>query len=138
MRVVPGVRPRMLCTTVLGTLTLAFSELPFDAEALPTRPGSALAAFNDRICALTSTSIFGTVYDTRPRSEVIHGSVTSQDSSCWLTLARTRFSGNLAADSQLLRTPRPVLVPPCSVKPLRSRALRLTSTPCQYCVRAGP
>ena len=35
-------------------------------------------------------------------------------------------------------TPRPVLVPPWTVTPPRSRAFAVTSTPCQYQVRAGP
>jgi hypothetical protein len=34
-------------------------------------------------------------------------------------------------------TPRPVDVPPEIVKPLCNRAFTLSSTPCQYWVRAG-
>jgi hypothetical protein len=34
--------------------------------------------------------------------------------------------------SQLSRTPRPVLVPPWMTTPLASRALAVTSNPCQY------
>ena len=40
--------------------------------------------------------------------------------------------------AQVFCTPRPVLVPPWTVKPPRSRAFAVKSTPCQYHVRAGP
>ena len=39
--------------------------------------------------------------------------------------------------AQVSCTPRPVLVPAWRMRLLRSRALKLVVTPCQYCVRAG-
>ena len=84
--------------------------------------------------ALTSTSIFGTVYEARPLNEVDHFSVTSHES----TRAVPSSSGSALVTAQLSRTARPVLVPPCTVMPLASRAVAVKSTPCQYAVRASP
>ena len=36
---------------------------------------------SDRMLALTSTSIFGTVYDASPLNDVVHFSVTSHEST---------------------------------------------------------
>src|SRR5689334_11741949 len=84
--------------------------------------------------ALTSTSIFGTVYDARPRSDVVHASATWHES--------TRFdpssSGSAWVIAQLSRTARPLLVPAWMLSPLIRRAVAVKSTPCQYEVRAGP
>ena len=43
-------------------------------------------------------------------------------------------SGTAALNAHESANLRPVLVPPCTVRPLRSRAFTLMSTPCQYCV----
>src|SRR5690349_13690326 len=84
--------------------------------------------------ALTSTSTFGTVYDARPRKDVAQASVTSHES----TRDEPRSSGSAFVTEQLSRTARPVLVPPCTVRPIGNRAVTLKSTPCQYDVRAEP
>ena len=77
--------------------------------------------------ALTSRSIFGIVYDASPRNDVDHFSVTSHES----TRAVPRSSGSASVTSQLSRTARPVLVPPCRFSPDASRAVAVKSTPCQ-------
>ena len=43
-------------------------------------------------------------------------------------------SGKAARTAQLSGSRRPVLVPPCTVSPFRSRATTLTSTPCQFSI----
>ena len=88
----------------------------------------------ERMLALTSTSTFGTVYEARPLKEVVHFSATSHES----TRALPRSSGSARVRSHVSRTARPVLVPPCKVRPLASRAVPVKSTPCQYDVRASP
>src|SRR5687768_16109860 len=125
-----GSRPSSDCTTVFGTAVLALSDAPLVADVLPTKPGSAFAGFSERNCALTSTSSLGTVYVADPRTEVSHGSVTSQPRRSGLSM--------LTTESQVLRTPRPVVVPPCSMSPPRRRAVAEVVTPCQYCVRSSP
>src|SRR5687767_11997647 len=119
-----GTRPSSDCTSVLGTAALALSDAPLVADVLPTRPGSAFDGFSERNCALTSTSIFGRVYAADPRTEVSHGSVTSQPRGSGLSM--------LTTESQVLRTPRPVVVPPCNMSPPRRRAVADVVTPCQY------
>ena len=84
--------------------------------------------------ALTSTPIFGTVYEASPLNTVVHFSVTSHES----TRAVPRSSGSACVTSQLSRTARPVLVPPWIMKPFANRAVAVKSSPCQYDVRASP
>src|SRR5438105_12966935 len=43
-------------------------------------------------------------------------------------------SGIIARTAQLSWSLRPVLVPPCTVSPFRSRATTLRSTPCQFSI----
>lgn len=80
--------------------------------------------------ALACTSTTGIVTDASPRKLVIHGSVTAQLRGSGLSIFVTV--------SHRFRTPRPVLVPPWTMTPARGRAVSVTSTPCQYWVRAGP
>jgi hypothetical protein len=84
--------------------------------------------------ALTNTATFGRVYEARPLNDVANFSVTSHES----TRAVPRSSGSALVTLHRLRTPRPVLVPPCTFSPLASRAVAVKSTPCQYAVRASP
>src|SRR5258706_13858374 len=49
-------------------------------------------------------------------------------------LAPDPSSGKAARSAQASWSLRPVLVPPCTVIPLRSRATRLTSTPSQFSI----
>ena len=46
-------------------------------------------------------------------------------------------SGITAFSAHESESRRPVLVPPCTVRPFRSRALTPTSTPCQFSVCAA-
>src|SRR5262245_10774264 len=77
-----GRRPSACCTTRLGTGALALREVPLDADA---EPAPSAACGTERQFALTSTSIFGTVYATSPRACVIHGSTTLQAEIGWFT-----------------------------------------------------
>src|SRR6266850_3152776 len=97
-------------------------------------------------------STFGTTYVARPRSEVLNGSTTRQYGFCsppsraedvvvvtrvvWVatTFGQEYVSGRTARMAQLSCSLRPVLVPPCTVSPFRSRALTPTSTPCQFSI----
>ena len=118
-------------------MTLAFSDAPLVAEPPPTPP--MLFGFSDLNCALTSTSILGSVYAASPLKDVMTGSVTWHDACARHAPAPVpRCLGQVRLVSQVSRTPRPVLVPPWNVRPLASRAFSETFTPCQYCVRAGP
>ena len=85
---------------------------------------------------LTSTPIFGTVYDASPLKFVVHFSVTSHEST--RDVRDEQLSGSARVTAQLSRTARPVLVPPCTVNPFAKRAVAVKSTPCQYAVRASP
>ena len=97
-----------------------------------------LAFGTERTLALIRTSIFGTVYAASPRTSVAHGSVTWQIRLLLVDAGDHQQSRAAPSTSaQVSCTPRPVLVPAWSVRPLRSRAFRLVVTPCQYCVRAG-
>ena len=75
---------------------------------------------------------------------VLNGNETSQrekgtalvaDTSAWDgasgATVKSGVSGRTVATSHASATRRPVLVPPCSVRPPVSRALTFTSTPCQ-------
>src|SRR5678815_4209448 len=75
------------------------------------------------ITELSCTSIRGTVYATRPRSDVCHGDATLQ-----YGLSR-KLSGTAARISHQLFSTLPVLVPPENVMPLVERMLNVTSTP---------
>ena len=77
--------------------------------------------------ALTCTSTVGIRYDASPRNVVSQGSVTSHESSRLLPAN----SGCACHNAQILRTPRPVVVPICTVRLPRMRAVALKSTPCQ-------
>src|SRR5947209_7344334 len=44
------------------------------------------------------------------------------------------YSGRSARTAHASCSRRPVLVPPCTVRPLRRRATTLTSTPCQFSI----
>ena len=109
---------------------MADSDAPLVATELKIVDGCALAV--ERADALTSTSIFGTMYDTRPRALVSHRSSTLQELTCWvLTPGVISSSGNLAVMSQMSRCPAPELVPPWKVRPFLVLAVKLTSTPLQ-------
>src|SRR4026208_1458190 len=101
-----------------------------------------LFGLSDRTCALTSTSILGTVYAARALNDVITGSVTWHADFCvncdGAVPVPGIVSGRFLLVSQVSRTPRPVLVPPWKVMPFASRAFTDTFTPRQYCVRASP
>jgi hypothetical protein len=58
---------------------------------------------------------------------VDHFSVTAHES----TREVVSSSGSARVISQLSRTPRPVLVPPCRFSPMARRAVAVKSTPCQ-------
>src|SRR5688500_8370324 len=77
----------------------------------------------ERSVPLTSTSIFGIVYDARPRNVVWNGSTSRQLRGSGLSIS------TVVAQSSCID--RPVLVPPENVSPQRVRAFRVTSTPCQ-------
>src|SRR2546423_1387949 len=124
-----GNRPRVCCTTVLGRAMFAFRDAPFVAEFDPI---PMLALGTERTLALTRTPTFGMVYAVSPRNDVANGSLMSHESRRWLPST----SGSAATSAHVLIAPRPVDVPPETVMPLRNRAFTLTSTPCQYCVRA--
>src|SRR5204862_6575996 len=100
---------------------------------------------------LTCRPTLGIVYVTSPRYWVRYGSTTRQygfttDSGDVVLLpaaepaielfespvAPAPSSGNAARSAQASWYLRPVLVPPCTVIPLRSRATTFTSTPCQF------
>ena len=101
---------------------------------MPLLAFSLAVVFVDRIVVLARTSIFGMVYDARPRTAVIHGSVTSQASAELLPCSCGRARHN----AQVSRTPRPVTVPICRVTRPARRAVAFRSTPCQYAVRVSP
>ncbi len=93
--------------------------------------------------ALTSTSIFGTVYEARPRNVVSHGSEALQaDWPSTTPLAAVVVTPTVVvgvigrpkrpiSTSQVSLAPRPVLVPPWNCSPLFRRAFNAKSTPCQ-------
>src|SRR6187402_413996 len=76
---------------------------------------------------LSPTSIFGTTYDAKPRAWVRNGLSTLQYGFV------VAVSGNFALTSHESVDVRPVLVPPCSVRLCRMRAVKFTSTPFQCC-----
>src|SRR5262245_42775915 len=90
-----------------------------DAPLVATSPPGWTFACERRI-PLSRTSIFGTVYDTRPRTVVIHGSLALH--ADWPSM--TPVAATVAVlgvigrpyrpinTSQVSLTPRPVLVPP--------------------------
>src|ERR1700680_444221 len=105
------------------------------------------------LCSVPLTWIptFGIVYVASPRSDVRYGVTTRQygfvtDELIVVTmlagmelvapLAPDPSSGIVARTAQLSARLRPLLVPPCTVSPFRSRAETPTSTPCQFSVWA--
>src|SRR5687767_13881953 len=92
-------------------------------------------------------STTGIVYVASPRICVKYGSMVLQygfttepavapanrdpSSELFAPFGPVPCSGTAAFNAQLSEDRRPVLVTPCIVTPLRSRALTLTSTPCQ-------
>src|SRR6267154_1393969 len=102
---------------------------------------------------LTWRAILGIVYVTSPRYCVRYGSTTRQygfttpNGDVVLLpaavpamelfdnpVAPEPSSGRAARSAQASWSLRPVLVPPCTVMPLRSRATTFTSTPCQFSI----
>src|ERR1700704_1161152 len=91
---------------------------------------------------LTWIPTLGIVYVASPLKSVRYGSTTRHHGltgeppaiETLTPLGPVPCSGTFAFRSQLSESRRPLLVPPCSVSPLRSRATRLTSTPCQFSV----
>src|SRR5688572_10574491 len=116
-----GSRPSRPSTVVhwAGLGAHAGDEVEFGRLRLAVRATSGC----DRIVPLTSTSIFGIVYDARPRNVVWNGSTSRQLRVSGLSMT--------PAVAQLSCTERPVLVPPEKVSPHRVRAFSVTSTPCQ-------
>src|SRR5580765_2598083 len=103
--------------------------------------------------ALTWRATLGTRYVTSPLYCVRYGSTTRQygfatdngdvvllpaaDPAMELfdnPVAPAPSSGKAVRSAQASWRRRPVLVPPCTVMPLRSRATTFTSTPCQFSV----
>src|SRR6185295_3683631 len=93
---------------------------------------------------LTWRSIFGTVYVASPRIEVRYGSTsrqygfTGEPAALVIEFVEPRVpwpcSGRTARSAHESASLRPVLVPPCTVSPLRRRAFTPTSTPCQFSI----
>ena len=103
---------------------LATREPPLVATS---PPGWAFGC--DRKMALTSTSTFGTVYDARLRKVVRNGSLALHSGVPLITSSGP--PNRPVSTSHVSLTPRPVLVPPCSTRPLAKRMLYDRSTPCQ-------
>src|SRR5436305_15071927 len=98
---------------------------------------------------LTWRPTFGTGYVASPLTSVRYGSSIRQyglvtdielpfvDPAIELfanPVAPAPYSGITARTAHASWSRRPVLVPPCTVRPLRSRATTFTSTPCQFSV----
>src|SRR5688500_3424891 len=75
------------------------------------------------ITELSSTSIRGIVYVTRPRTDVSHGD------SVWQYGLSRNASGTASRIAQKSFSTFPVLVPPENVTPFAARRLNVTSTP---------
>src|SRR4051812_14115252 len=99
-------RPSDGCTSALGTFQFAANP-----TAVPSVVGFAPCT-SLLTAVLTRMSHLGMVYDAEPLTKVRNGS------SMW----QKRLLGLSGRTSQLSLTRRPVLVPPCTVRPLNGRA----------------
>jgi hypothetical protein len=77
--------------------------------------------------ALTRTAIFGRVHEARPLNEVDHFSLTSHES----TSRGAQQFGQRLGDGAVVADGAPLLVPPCIITSLASRAVAVKSAPRQ-------